>query len=375
MKKIGFFASAAAASLLAVGLLVGMPVHASSASQVAQGVMNHSVYKAGSTVFITGTVNGDIFCAGQAVTIDATVNGDVLCAGQDITVGGKVNGSVRLVGQTVDLSGTVTHSAAIAGQTVVVEGAAHVGQDASLAGKTITVDGAVGRDLTGAGSTVMLGGKIGRNVSLRVNDLTLGSVANITGDLTYTGPHMLQRGQGAQLHGTVTYHQATAVHGHGGGVLVWFKLYWLVTLLTLALVLVALFPRLFRSWNPVRWSEFGWSLLVGFVAMFVMPAVIALLFATVIGVPIGVLLVLFWIAAALVAWPLAAYFIGARIVPKLHPVLIVLIGGVALAILEFIPVLGWIVAILAYWTGIGILLRGIRHSYRKPVYTDGDSKT
>lgn len=348
------------------GLLAGV-VYAAGMNEVVSGVTSHSVYKAGNTVTINGVVNGDIFCAGQTITIDATVNGDVLCAGQDINVQGRINGNVRLGGQTVTLGATVAGSASIAGESTTIESGASVGRDLSLAAQSATIDGNVTRDLTGAVSTATLGSYVGRNVLLRVNYLTLTTGASVQGNLTYTSLHTLQRSTGARVAGTTTYHVAQASNQGVGG-LVWARVFWAIAIAVLGVVLIALFPQLFHRWTPDWGADFWWALLIGFVAMFAVPVISFVLALTLIGIPLAIVVLLLWIVEAFVAVTLSAYFTGRLVVPQLHPVLIMLIGGVILGVIELIPVLGWIVGFVAYWVGSGILLRGLRQHYVKPSY-------
>lgn len=369
MKKFGSLQKvllALTVSLVAVGIFVGV---AYAASQQVRGTTNHSVYKAGDTVDISGTVNGDVFCAGQTITIKATVNGDVLCAGQTVTVDGTVNGSVRLAGQTVTLGAKVTNAASIAGQDVTIRDTASVGRDASLAGQTVSVDGRIGRDLSGASNSLTLNSPVDRDVVAEVNNLTLDSGAKVAGNLTYTSPHMLQKVGGATVAGRVIYHKGQVQHRGGVGGLFFVKVYWLAALVVATVVLVALFPGLFRRWSP-RWGAgFWWALLTGFLAMFIIPAVIVLLMITVVGAPLGLLLLALWAALFLLSMPLAAYFIGSLLVPRWHMVLIALIGSVILGLLELIPIAGWIIGLIAYWLGSGILLTGLGRDYHRPSYS------
>jgi hypothetical protein len=97
--------------------------------------------------------------------------------------------------------------------------------------------------------------------------------------------------------------------------------------------------------------------------MFAAPAIILLLMLSIVGIPLGILVLLLWLVIAILSVPFAAYFTGSLIVPRLHPVLIVLIGGIVLAILELIPILGWIIGIVAYWLGVGTVLAGLRRDY------------
>lgn len=364
--------AALAMILTATGVFTGM---AYAAHQSVQGTTNRTVYKVADTITIEGTVNGDVFCAGQTVNINATVNGDILCAGQTITVEGTVNGNVRLVGQTVNLAATVTGSASIAGQDVSLERTASVGRDASLAGQTVTLSGKIGRDLSGGVNNLVINNSVGRNVLLQTNQLTLDNRARIGGNLSYTSPNTLHKNGGAVVVGKTTYHKGQVErHGFNGVFWAW-RFYWWVALIVLAVVLAALFPQLFRRWHPGGGAGLWWALLTGFIAMFVVPVAIFVLFITIIGAPLGLILLLLWLAAGLLSMALASYFVGSVISRnKLHPVLMALIGAVILGGLMAIPKVGSIFAILAYWLGIGMLLIGLKRSYHRPTYATIEDK-
>jgi cytoskeletal protein CcmA (bactofilin family) len=350
----------------AAGLFAGV-AHAAGLNRTVTGITNHTIYTSGDTVTISGVVNGDIFCAAQTVTINATVNGDVICAGQVIDVNGMVNGNVRLAGQTVNLGAVVTRSASLVGQDVVITSSGRVGQDAGLLGQTATINGRVDRDVTTTSDALIINSSIGRNISATVNNLTLSGGARVAGNVAYYSPHTLQRNSGATVVGATAYHYRAAVHHtpitiSTAGFL-FAEIYWLVALIVLGVVLVALMPRVFRGWNPVWGNRFWWLLLTGFVAMFAAPAIILLLTLSIVGIPLAILVLLLWLVIGLLSVPFAAYFTGSLIVPRLHPVLIVLIGGVILAILELIPILGWIIGVVAYWLGVGTVLAGLRRDY------------
>lgn len=353
-----------------IGVSTGVAHADNHTSRTVQGTTNGSVYDFASNVTVNGTVNGDVFCGGDTITINATVNGDVICTGQDVTVSGTVNGNVRLAGQVVNLNAKVTRSASIAAQDITVNSGSGIGRDLSLAGQTATISAPTVRDINGTVGSFTLSAPVGRNITLHANSVTLESGAIVLGDLTYTSPHTLQKNSGAFVHGTTTYHMSSAHHtiSLSAGWLILPKLYWLVAMAVLSVVVVALFPRLFHDWNISWGAPFWWAVLIGFTAMFVVPLVGIIIAFTVIGIPLVILLALLWIAAAILTVPFSAYFIGSLVVPKLHPVLLVLVGVVILGVIELIPVLGWVVGFFAYWLGSGMLLMGLKHHYRRPVY-------
>jgi hypothetical protein len=70
----------------------------------------------------------------------------------------------------------------------------------------------------------------------------------------------------------------------------WFKIIWAVGLLLMGLLLVFLFPKLIKGIGSVITQRPGESLLWGFLGLIAIPILTVLLLVTVIGMPIGLLL-------------------------------------------------------------------------------------
>lgn len=354
-----------------LGVAMGAAFAISNSATVS-GTTNKTVYSAGRDVVITGTVNGDVFCAGQTVNVDATVNGDVICAGQTVTVDGTVNGSVRLAGQTVNLGASVSRAASLAGQDITVQNNARVGNDLTLAGQTVIVDGRIGRDINGATRALTLTNSVGRNVDVRVAKLELQKPAVITGNLDYTAPKAsdLHSGTGSQVLGSRSFHVAPASKHkmHWGSWLAW-HVYLGLALTVLSLVLVAAFPRAFHRWNRVAEQRLWTALLVGFLASIMAPVAIIAMFITMVGAPLAILATLAWWLTIVLSAPLAAYYVGSRILPREKRIpLVMLVGAIGLAIVCQLPFIGWAIALVAFWLGAGIALLNLRAHLVRPNY-------
>ncbi|HUY85339.1 MAG TPA: polymer-forming cytoskeletal protein [Candidatus Dormibacteraeota bacterium] len=353
---------------------IGLATTGAQGGDKTPGVTNASIYRTGRNINVTGVINGDVFCAGQTVNVDATVNGDVICAGQTVDVTGKVNGNVRLAGQTVTLGADVTKAASLAGQDITVESGATISNDLSLLGQSATVNGRVGRDVTATVNSLVVDGTIGRNLSATVVRLDLQGRAAVKGGLFYSSERRdaLRKASSAQINGREAFHQTPARGNRSGwsrGAGWIWRIYWEVSLIVFALVLAALFPQLFDGWNQVARRRFWLALLTGFLAMFIVPAIIIALFVSVIGVPLALLLMLLWLVAIALSTPIAAYYIGSRILHGGVSIpLIMLLGAVILAILCLIPFVGWVITVVAYWFGTGALLLNLRGGFARPQY-------
>lgn len=358
----------AVATVLATFMTVMGVAYAATDHSVVRGNTDHTIYKFGREITITGQVDGDIYCAGQTVVIDAEVNGDVLCAGQTVTVNGDVAGNVRAAGQTINLGGQVGVNASLAGNSVTVNEKATIGRDLSATADTMIVNGSVGRDLDAAGNKLTIDTTVGRHVDAAVgNELLLGSSARISGNLNYHGVNdNLQQAGAAQVVGKVTYHKEEV---KDDGWAAFWRVYFMVAKIVVAVVLVALLPQVFRRWHGLARQRWGAALLTGFIAMFAWPLAALALLATVFGAPLGILLILLWLVALFPSAVLAMYTVGHLIGPKLHPLLIALLGALALGLLEMLPWVGGIVLMLAYWFGTGAFLLNVRQAYKKPNFS------
>lgn len=362
-------------SVLSIGvglavLVAGASVaYAATGSQFVSGFTNKTIYKFGNNVSITGTVNGDIYCAAQTVTINANVNGDIICAAQSLTIGGNVSGDIRVAGQTINIDGVVSGSGSLVGQDITLSPNSKIGRDMSAAGQTISFDGPILRDLNVAGGTIYINSKIGRNVDAKAGEkLILQDNAVIAGNLTYTSPKTLVKTGSASVAGKVTYTKQET-KSNGTGWLVAWRLYLVVAMTVFVVLLVALFPQLFRRWNRVASERLGWVFLTGLIGVIAMPILVVGAFVTVIGAPVGILLALLWLVALMLSFPLAIYFVGHSIFPKMHPILMVLVACLLVSIIQIIPILGGIVTFLMYLLGTGVLLMNLKAAYQKPDYS------
>ena len=370
------------ASLLAVGVAFFAFAGLASAQSFRSGenvviggqeTVNGALYAAGNSVTVSGRVVGDVFCAGQNITIDARVEGDVICAGQNVKVGGTVSGDIRLAGQTINVDGKVSGSATVAAQSLTISSGGSIARDLTGGVQNLTLTGSIGRDLTIGAEQATLNGEVGRNVTSEINRLSLGSQAVIGGNLTYTSSSDANvarqaqiSGQTARLEPKVEEEQKEFAGAVFAGVL-----YFLTAMLLIALVLILVLPRLMHSVTENAVKKPGWTALVGFLSLVIVPVVIVLSFMTIIGIPLGILLSLAWVLILLLTGPVAAYYLG-RVVfaDKQHPVFMMLVGAILLWILYLVPVLGLLVMFLVGIFGTGMIVSELLGRYPRPSYAE-----
>lgn len=330
--------------------------------------LDDTLYIYGSSVVVAGTVNGDVYCAGQSITVSGTVNGDVICAGQSIRVGGTVNGDVRLAAQFIEVSGKVDSNATLAAQSFSLPAGGAITGDVTLMSGNADISGTVGRDIVAEVDQLTLAGQVGRNTQAEAESLVLRSTAKVGGTLNYQSGKQAEIRSGASVLGGVNRQERARQEDKGAP---WAALgYTLVSLLTVAMILALLAPRLFQAVSEEGRLHLGRSLVAGLIGVVIIPAAILLLIVSVIGAPLGILLGLLWAALLFLSGPALAYYVGRMVLTRSNnSLLYMLVGSLALLILYAVPILNALVVIAVLVLGSGMLISRTILSIGKPAYT------
>jgi cytoskeletal protein CcmA (bactofilin family) len=323
--------------------------------------IDSSLYIAGSTITIAGTVRGDVYCAGQNITITGVVEGDVFCAGQTLQVNGKVGGA-RLAGQTITISGAVERSVTAFGQSVTIADTARVRRDATIYGANTVITGNIGRDIVSGGEQITVAGTIGRHANLVTQQVTVSGAGRIDGDLTYTSQNQVQIKDNGKVVGKSERIEPT--HKEASPQSKWAEkfastLYWFCALLLFGLALLAVLPKSFEGSEAVLVHRSGWSLLVGLSALIVTPIVVVLLLITLVGAPLGFVLLALWVSALVTSFVYSGHAVGMWVNQQLkwkpgwpHAVALA-IGLALLALIGMVPILGGLLIFMTLVWGLG----------------------
>lgn len=351
--------------LLSVFIFVGVAraqtVKSSDHVTVSKGQTVDSIlFATGKTIVIDGTINGDLFCAGQSVSISGTINGDVFCAAQTLRITGIVDGSVRAVGQSVTYSADTTGSVSLTGQVVTLEENAIVGRDLLVGASSMLLQGTVIRDASIGAESATINGEIGRNLGGRYEKLTLGPSANVKGSVDYTSSADLSKSAGATVDGTVN--RRNPPKKQNSNPISQFNLlglfvYMFVALMIVSLTTVLLFPKLFTSTNSQISNSKSRVIAIGLTMLFVAPIVLFLIGLSIVGLPLAGLALAAWLISLMLSGPVAAYFVGSKVIRGSHSPFIVMLTGSAIVLaLYVIPGINILVGFFVGVVGSGALV-------------------
>jgi hypothetical protein len=332
----------------------------------ADQVIADSWYAVGQDVQINGRIRRDALVAGSHFNFDGIVDQDLMAAAQHGEFAGTVGGDLRALGMKLWISSQVGQGAVLFAQTLKIEPKAVVLEGLAAGAQYLWMSGTVHGRTYLFGEEVRLDGVIDGDVSVYCRSLWLGGSARVSGTLKYYADAPAQIAPGAQV-GSITRLSSKefGVKNPRRGVWEKFtsdflsKISLALTLLLLGTFLVAVLPapagRYAAAIGSKFWPNLGWGLLLSIGV----PLLSLLLMLTLLGIPLGILLLILYGLAFILAHLGAGYSLGGIIfknyAPR-HPVPVFLLGYAILAGLGFIPVLGIVVTWLAIFLGMGGLI-------------------
>lgn len=326
------------------------------------------LYATAGTLVLDTTVAGDAVLAAGTLTLAGDVASDALLAGGTVDIDGVVGDDLRAAGGTVNLRGLVTDQAIVAGGAVTFTADSAVGGRAWIAGNAVDVQGQVAGDLRVTGARVSIAGSIGGNAEVTGSDVRIEPGAFIAGDLVIRGTAEPLIAEDARILGDVVTvpdgadaAAAEAAPGIAGRVLL------VLAVFLAAAALWRLFPTLVERAGAELRAAPGRTLLGGLLALAGSPVLILVLFGTVVGWLLALVLVAAFALAVGAAGLLALAAIAGLVAGRAGAVagwgrrlaLLALVSAGAV-LLQAVPGLGGLVTVALWVAGLGMLVRALQ---------------
>ncbi len=259
----------------------------------ADEVEDEDVYIATSSARIDGRIEGDLLIASGDISIGGVVTGDVFALTHGrIDVTGTVEGSVRALSRELVVPGAIAGDVAVASGTIRVPG--EVGGDVLLFAGSANITGTVGRDVLGRFLDGELDGAVGGDVDISVRSLRVGPDSEVGGDLLYRADRDAAISGGADVAGQFKRLPSRAtfiVRVYLIGATILSFLAFVITGMVLFLVFRSTMARATGLVRTETWR----TVWVGFLAVVGLPLLSILFLFSVVGAPVGVLVMILWL--------------------------------------------------------------------------------
>ncbi len=332
--------------------------------------VNHFVSKGDNDIDLSKIYNSSVAVAGDDVNINGTINGIAFGAGNKVVFNGTADYGV-LAGNNINISANVLKDTFVAGNVI-----------------TISDKSVFNRDVIMAATDVSLSGDFERNVSLYAGTVSLKDV-HIKGNLKFYGQNISVL-EGVVIDGTLSYPEDSNYNGNETAVIgstektpaiqteneenyfvtLSSKLWSLLgTILVFAFISI-FFPKMFNKidekYKEISVSEGVEVFTKGLVILILIPIISAMLFFTMFGIPLAIILLLVYGISIYLSSIFTGYLIGFKIWQKVfakegHILFYGLIGLVILFMLELIPGVRFAVMAFAVLVGLGLIFDTIKN--------------
>ncbi|MEM9014392.1 MAG: hypothetical protein AAGB02_04720 [Pseudomonadota bacterium] len=334
------------------------------------------------TFFAAGdlTVNAkstdDIFAAGGDVALIETQADHMIVAGGDIIITDVAFHDLIVAGGDVNfVSGTVTDDVVGAGGDLNLSPDFKISGSAVLTGGDVTIDTPIGAELRAAAGRLRLNADVQGDAHLVGEEVTIGPNVSIGGDLRHRAQKFSMDPSAVVAGEIIELEPATPPDIERWGVkaasaIAVFAIAFLVGMAILIVVIALTLPGLMNSSSNMIRSKPLTTLGIGFLVTAAAPVAIALLLATVLGIPLAMLIGVIYLAAAPLAVAAFIYYVGmlARRMfssgatdnpDAFTRILWTALASTLLLLLGLVPIAGGFFWLIAYMIGMGaVMTRG-----------------
>jgi cytoskeletal protein CcmA (bactofilin family) len=313
---------------------------------------------------ISGDISDNAVLGGFTVdiTADAEIGGDLFIVAESSRIDGHIGGDIYAMVGDLNVSETASIDGAIYGSSAA-----------------LTINGDIGGPLSYAGGVVVINATVRGDVRLECGELELGPNAVIEGELRYESAREASIDPGAQVVGDIRYSVPQDDEGDEGSTSVaagrWISIWgllwnglWLLSSFLVGSIALAVGGEAARRPAKRLAQQPALGLGFGFVVAVVFPAAAILAMVLIVTLPLGLIGLAVYFAAAYLGRLIAAQTVGgwllgaARGGKEASPYGALAIGLVLFFILTRIPYLGFLIWLAAVVAGLGGIFLATRRA-------------
>jgi len=289
-------------------------------------IINDNLFAAGNEVNVSGRIKGDLIAFGGDVVINAQVDGNIMVGGGDITITGSAR-NIYVGGGDVTIAAKTRNDLLAGCGQIYIDKNARIGKDAFL----------------GCGDA-KIAGNVGRDVKIGSETMKVLPGAVVKGSITrYSQPDVSKK-TAKYVNGFNLAHQILAF----------------VTIFVMGILIIVFLPNQVKLIASKMTGEFWKSLGWGILSLIVVPLIVGLFLITVIGIPIGILLLIGYLFGIYIAGIFTSVVIGQWILgklgkPEVSLIWALLIGLIILQLIGLVPIIGWIAKFILFLWAFGAL--------------------
>lgn len=366
----------------AIALSLALGLSGQALAETVSVTHGGDAFVAGAQVSEVVDTGGDAFMAARTVQARGAAGGDVHVSGFDLSIGTDAGEDLYAAGATIVIRSAVAKDLTAAGFSVRTEKASVTQGNVRLFGNSVTIEGPIEGALLVTGRDVILNAPIKGDVRILAQTLSFGPYATINGTLTYASKEKIavpERVAPSERVVVETYSGSRVLKewdnaGKDMPVLPTFAslIFGFVISLLFFLVLGALMlgfmpKRLSRLRRSIAAAP-GQTILLGVVGLSMLLGMVPITALTVVGLPFVPIVLLAIVVIWTLGYALGAYGVAMRIwsgfggaddPSSIMRLLVFAAAIIFVALLNFIPFVGWVANYTLVLLGVGAMTRAL----------------
>lgn len=325
-----------------------------------------NIYTAGEYLNIDSDIADDLLAAGQVLEINSPVAGDVTAAASTIDLLAPVSDDVRIAGQTIRIASQIGDHLVAFGQLIILRSSASIGGDAWIMGQSVEIRAPISGDVKIMTERLTIAAPITGNAQISAQQIIFEEEGRIAGDLMLKAPENVPTDK---VGGTVTFdeskhetprndfqHQARELF-HG------FSVVMFLASLLLGAVIIFLTMPFWRSFAESARTHPFINFGIGLLFLILVPIVTIILFATLVGLPLGFVVLFVYIATLIFVGIIDGLALGAFFFPinpktdTKHLLGAFVLGSILLFLLGLLPIIGGVLKFVIFLLAIGAVIQ------------------
>lgn len=353
------------------------------------------LYVSAGSITINAPVFGDLICTGGTVNINDSISDDIIVAGGIVTFNGYVGDDIRCAGGRLYIQKNIGGDLVIAGGQVTVNRDVIIGGGLMMGGGDIIFNGTVNKSIKAGFGSLVFNGRAEKDIDVRGGDLqmngivmgsaiiaankiTIGNDASFNNDVRYWNKAGTADFRKSIKNGKAIYDPSLKIKTgrwyYLGGMSVMGFLWYIGMALLMIAIIQYLFNKAMQKAGDTVFNKTLKSSGFGLLFFIAVPVAAVIAFITVIGVPVGLLLLFNYIILILLSTVItslvAAHWINNRFNYKWgfwKLVFAALSIFILLKLIILMPFLGWFIVLLATCMAFGAILQNINWKRKQQV--------
>lgn len=367
---------------LAMIALLGLST--SVAADTTTVMSGDDTFVAGAAVNENIETAGDVFVTARTASINGASQGDTHIVGFDVTVNSDTQKDLYAIGNSVLIRGTVAEDLTVAGFSVRTEVGSETAGNARLLGNSIVLEGPVSGAVLATAQDVILNAPIGGDARIVAKTISFGPEASVKGTLTYVSKEKItvpervapaERVVFEEFKNGIAWDEMDKVRKEMPGLPTFASMFFgfivsLLFFMALGALMLGFMPKRLEEMRRVIARGPGRAIILGLIGLSILFGLVPITGLTIVGLPFVPVVLLALVVAWILGYALGAYSIAMRIwaalggeedPSNLARLLVFAAAITFIALLNYIPFVGWVANYTLVLLGIGGMTNRLFH--------------